>query len=91
MGGFIMEFIIQNIGWFVGIGLVLLFALIGYFADSREQKKLNSNIKNNNLDNNVQNENLESVVQNSYLNDNNMNNYENTDNQRPQPQSAWQA
>lgn len=72
-----MEFIIQNIGWFVGIGLVLLFALIGYFADSREQKKLNSNIKNNNLDNNVQNENSESVVQNSYLNDNNMNNYDN--------------
>jgi len=35
-----MEFIIQNIGWFVGVFLVILFALIGYFADKRDKKNI---------------------------------------------------
>lgn len=53
-----MEFIIQNIGWFFGIGFVLLFALIGYFSDKKESKenikqKNNSNSVDNNLLNNV--------------------------------------
>jgi len=53
-----MEFIIQNIGWFFGIGFVLLFALIGYFSDKKESKenikqKNNSDSVDNNLLNNV--------------------------------------
>lgn len=48
-----MEFIIQNIGWFVGIGLILLLALVGYFADKRESiNKIKDNeekISNDNI------------------------------------------
>lgn len=80
-----MEFFIQNIGWFVGIGLVLLLALIGYFADKREQKKLSAdnNTKNVNPDSNnafqnkVVNNDLETAVpdvvnslDSSFINDN---------------------
>lgn len=57
-----MDFIIQNIGWFVGIGLILLFALIGYFADSKEKKEIKEN-KNNIVDNISENNN--EVVNNS--------------------------
>lgn len=57
-----MEFIIQNIGWFIGIGLVFLLALIGYMADKNEQKK-NENINN-----------AKDFINNDYVSDDRVNN-----------------
>lgn len=38
-----MDFIIQNIGWFVGIAVVIILALIGSYADKKEKKQLANN------------------------------------------------
>ncbi len=40
-----MDFLINNIGWFFGIAIVSILALIGYKADNKEKQQNNNNNK----------------------------------------------
>jgi len=61
------DFLARNYLWFLVISIVLLFALIGYFVDQREQKKGISKI-NKPKEPEVNIEDLQALAQNKSLN-----------------------
>lgn len=76
-----MDFFINHIGWFVGIFFIGLFAVVGYYAEKKEQSSAINKEQENNSNNNVKtysnnsdqgsNENInDSVLENYVINDN---------------------
>lgn len=50
-----MDFIMEHVGIFIGVGVVLLLAIIGYFADKKDNEKRNREIAKKKNDNPVNN------------------------------------
>jgi hypothetical protein len=56
-----IDFLVNNYLWFLGISLILLFALIGYLVDTNEKKE-SVNIDDINEDNDIKEENTNANV-----------------------------
>ena len=75
-----MDFIINHSGFFLGIGITLLLALIGYYADkndSKKEKKMKSSSKSNTFDELSNNNN--SQIDESFPQNGKFINYSNSD------------